>query len=218
MNLYAPTKALDEVSRKFNDDNNPNFRLQAPTIGPPQRPDYYRRQACMVLYEAVPGLGNPGTAWDFTQIGKIGAGGTLTKETLPEGLTWADFGTDNCTRTVTFRGMCVYAGALNYVLFGQINQLCNRRFANQPMTLTKPIQMKMNWSWPDVTSAIWYQKYARWGHWRNPEADDAFAFARVGYFGGTPPHSVQVGCSVAGVKNWPAEPMSWKWTGIHSAH
>jgi hypothetical protein len=172
----------------------------------------------MVLYTPVAGVGNPGGAWDIGPLATIGGGGILEAgKDLPEGPTWDDFGTKSCKRTVTYKGTCVYAGALNYILFGRINKLCHDRFANQPFTIQQPIARTIDWSWGDVVAAVWYQKYVRWGHWSNPEAANAFDFARIGYSGGDLPRSVDMGCSPNNSKAWTDSAMRWKWSGVHTA-
>jgi RHS repeat-associated protein len=208
----AVAKTLDDVERVFNDDNNPSFR--SADEGTFQNPDYYRRRACMVLYAPIAGVGNPGDAWDIGPLAALGGGATLRQQDLPEGLTWDDFGTKSCKRTVTYKGTCVYAGALNYILFGKINKLCRDRFSNQPFTITRPINRTIDWSWSDVSAAVWYQKYGRWGHYFNSEAANAFEFARIGYSGGDLPRSVDMGCRANTSKAWPNTAMFWRWSGV----
>ena len=213
----AVARTLEEVETVFGDDNNPMFK--GSDGGNPQNPDFYRRRACMVLYTPVAGVGNPGGAWDIVPLATIGGGSILEPEKdLPEGLTWDDFGTKSCKRTVTYKGTCVYAGALNYILFGRINKLCHDRFANQPFRIQQPITRTIDWSWGDVVAAIWYQKYVRWGHWNNSEAANAFDFARIGYSGRDLPRSVDMGCNPNNSKAWSDSAMPWKWSGVHTAN
>lgn len=135
-----------------------------------------QQTACEALY-------NPSTAdgtWDSIElITGVFKGGIRGKG-------------QKCDRTVVYGGQCHYAHAVNYMLFGKMNQLCNRKrkeFANKSY-LYKGIY-PVTWSLLDVQIAIGVQKY---GHYGLGEFDlrkalggasaASFAFALMGYLDG----------------------------------
>jgi hypothetical protein len=176
----AVDATLDEVAAKFADPNVAEGTKQA---------------ACKGLY-AVPGGMD---AWDLSEIYAIGAGGTAMPKNWPKN----SLGTGGCERAVVYKGQCVYASALNYILLGKMNQLCNAAFGGS--------------SWEDVYWLIFKYKHLGRGEWSD-EVEQAFCFASIGYGGGCRCGGKTLNklkdCDTQSSPQVPG-PLRWKWRGIN---
>jgi RHS repeat-associated protein len=205
--LYA---TLRQVQTVLNDDNNPDL-VWNPN-NPSETADDRRYKACSALFTSVPDVGSPASAWDIGPLNDMGRGFLKNK---PSGFTDADLGNGDCARSVTFEGHCVWAGALNYTLFGVACKKCNEKFNNRPLKLTSPVSRDIRWSKEDMMSAVAWQKFGVYHHYFNNEAWAALDFAAYGYSGDSywgdgPWHK----CNIS-KKAFPDSPMIWKWSGMH---
>jgi hypothetical protein len=207
----AVARTLEAVQDSFLDDDNPNYRVSDKDDDPAADADTYRRRACKKLFSR----GHGETAWEISPLGRLGVSGNPPKD-LPPGITPRDFGTGECDRTVVYRGRCVWASALNYIIFGKASKLCSDKFSTQPFL--GPYGCPVNWSLLDVRLAVLYHKWnAKGGLMGNPEAVAALEFAEEGYTGSAPgAYKTGPSCDSSGVKTWPNQPMPWSWSGVHT--
>jgi len=214
----AVAKTLAEVETTFSDDHNPKYL-------PPDTPDMHRYSACQALYAPVAGVGGSGTAWDIRPL--ITLGNRNIPRDLPTGLESADFPVaGTCGGTVVYQGLCRWASAVNYALWGKANRLCHDKFGNRPFTIQTGNPLKPTWtvSWSllDTQAAVIWRKMSQsvGGYFGNSEAQWAEIFAIGGYCGTSYPIQTDeiITCGTKGVKKWPNAPMVWQWSGVHDPY
>jgi RHS repeat-associated protein len=159
-----------------------------------------RQAACKALFRAETAEG----AWDIDFLHAVGSSATA----VPPGMEKGVQGTGACARTVVYNGQCVYASALNYMLFGKMNALCNEAFGG--------------YSEQQMIAAVYYHKrFVLKQGGDNPEANQAFCFSRVGYgapcgCGGKNRQSLD-GCATTGNPSVPySDKLTWHWTYLLS--
>ena len=156
-------------------------------------PDSTKCTACQNLY-------NPQTAgadWDIFYLAGIGL----------------DKNNKGCQRTVYYHGKCVWASALNYILFGKANALCNAKFSSQPYWV---YGVPITWTQFDMNLAIEWHKFGPGGDWPwNPEALAAFDFAQQGYTGSNVSLFTDgPGCDTTTVQPY-ARNLGWHWDAFY---
>jgi RHS repeat-associated protein len=125
----ATDKVLESLEQQFNNSGTSREK---------------KRSSCEALY-------NPETAekaWDIIDFKGMGN----REDYVPNGLKPSDLGTRGCTRTVVYNNNCVYASALNYMLFGKMNKLCNKEFARQPYMFAG--LYPVTWTLDDALTAV----------------------------------------------------------------
>jgi RHS repeat-associated protein len=132
-----------------------------------------QRAAAEEMYTA----GAAENAWDITYLKQIGITGGSPFQGQPS------VGDGSCQGTVVYEGKCVYAGSLNYILFGKINALAYNQFKGQPFRIK--FNIPVTWSLLDAETAAVYHK-----NWDNKDfsetAAEAFDFTAIGYQGSVP--------------------------------
>jgi len=124
-----------------------------------------KREACRNLYFNYAKGGE--RTWDIYPLYQIGCGND-----------WHGWytGVGSCSRTVTFKGRCYYAGSVNYVMWGLANRMC------------KEAAELYHWSWHELSNYwLWNAKLFVWGHKAScldcpsERCDQAIALTEYGY-------------------------------------
>jgi len=153
---------------------------------------------CSQLYKlSWPLQSSPaGWAWDIVPLKNIGLG-----EAVGRPMPFFD-GSRECRRTVTFRGGCYFGGAVNYAMWGQINNLCSGTFSGH--IAQGPI---VPWSLQFALQAAAAFKVGRY-HRFTLEESQALAFTVYGYTGLLLPWQDIGGCR----PHWKQPPqLPWRW-------
>lgn len=159
-----------------------------------------RETACKALFNS----GTAEGAWDIDFLHQMGS----YAGAVPPGMVPGVQGTGACERTVAYRGQCVYASALNYILFGKMNALCNEALGGYS-------ELKM------IAAVYYHKRFILKQDSNNPEANQAFCFARVGYgvpcrCGGENAKAL-TGCDTSGNASVPySDKLTWHWTYLFS--
>lgn len=159
-----------------------------------------RRSACEALFSFETAEG----AWDIHFLHAMGSDPTA----VPVGMDKKVHGTGGCERTEVYNGECVYASALNYMLFGKMNSLCQEEFGGYSEAL--------------MVAAVYFHKRHILRQGKNHhEANQAFCFARIGYgvscgCGGRNGKALE-GCDTCHRASVPySDKLTWHWTHLLS--
>ena len=157
---------------------------------------------------AAQSLYGPGAngAWDITALQILGqTGGSMFQGQ-------AQLGTGSCSRTVVYKGVCVYAGSLNYIGFGLMNRLAHDKFVGTSFSASVPflgmlLPYDVTWSLADAIAAVTFRKNVQLGDF-SETAVEAIDFTAIGYQGYVPWYYKGIpltggllgGCNTAGSK------------------
>jgi hypothetical protein len=161
-----------------------------------------RHTACNELYNW--GHGGAGQAWDIAELAFVGF--WREGQPLPK-IDGIVCGTGNCIRTVTFMGNCYYASAVNYVLWGTANRLCNGEFGDRTL---EPVFQKYSLENALIWAAL--RKSAIWNGGDGLEEAQALAFTAYGWAYRLPPIKSRSDCKVDRSKrSRQNRPFDWIW-------
>ncbi len=152
------------------------------------------------------GGGGAAGAWDIIPLMEVGFADTP----MYDGGKAYGTGTGLWKRTVSFMGNCYYGGAVNYAIWGKMNQLCHDFLmleGNPPFD---------DGLWENSYSLDSAQKTAQaWKHFRYGDfgeiADEALAFTTFGYNGTVPARRLP--CNPSG-ETFPDKVLPWCWEPI----
>jgi hypothetical protein len=154
--------------------------------------------ACQNLYNPT----TAGSVWDIYDLAAMG----LNK------------GNKGCQRTVYYEGKCVWASALNYILFGKANKLCHdKRTPAIPVYWVYGVPV--GWYESDMNLAIIWHKFGPGGgSIFTRESWAAFDFAAEGYTGRNPHNYPDgPGCYTENIQPYTGS-MAWHWDNFFEAN
>ena len=169
-----------------------------------------KSKACSKIYDV---RGGADEAWDIVPLLGIGRG-VEASYYWPE----TEDGTVDCEATVLYYGKCHNAGYLNYIMWGVMNQRCQKTFHYPYDT---PFLSPMY----SLNSAISVAKVWKWREYGNTASyPEVVAAIRAGYHesGAWPLEtSLYTHCAVRGSGSNRVSgcgPLRWNWEGAHSAY
>ena len=161
-----------------------------------------RHTACNELYNW--GHFGAAQAWDIQELARVGF--WREGRPLPE-IDGIVCGTGNCIRTVSFLGNCYYASAVNYVLWGTANRLCNGEYGDPTL---EPMFQKYS-----LENALFWAASRKWWMWEGGdglEEAQALAFITYGWTYRLPPIKPNSECKIDSRKKARQNaPFDWIW-------